>query len=195
MIRSWRHWLFGSSLLLIPFGVLGRASSASAEPPSCSTYSIVGTVDDAGVATAYLHFDDEPLVGHEVFVVFSGGVTDPAPAVVVTGPAGTAEVAVPIGVNAVSFSAESPVADECGGVSAPNEQPEVVVVSDTVWAPGADPLSPTPEPGAALVEFDAHPEERGPLAVTGPVSPAIVVFGGLTLASGWFVRRLRNAEV
>ena len=182
-------------LLLVPLSIFGRTSEASAEPVPCTTYSIVGTVSDSREATAYLHFDDEPLVGHQVFAVFSGADVELPPSVLVTGPEGTATVALPEGANTVTFSAESPMGGACGGTASSDERPDtvadVVVVSDTVRRPDVDisePFSSDPQ-----VPFGAGFAPDGELAVTGPVSPALPLVGALVLATGWFARRLRGS--
>lgn len=182
-------------LMLVPLSILGHPSEASAEPVPCTTYSIVGTVSDSREATAYLHFDDEPLVGHQVFAVFHGSDAELPPSVLVTGPEGTATVALPEGADAVSFSAESPMGGACGGTASSDERPdavaEVVVVSDTVWQPGADPFDVASPP---LPADRVGPPGTGPLAVTGPISPVLPFAGALVLAAGWFARRLRGSD-
>ena len=182
-------------LLLVPLSIFGRTSEASAEPVPCTTYSIVGTVSDSREATAYLHFDDEPLVGHQVFAVFSGADVELPPSVLVTGPEGTATVALPEGANTVTFSAESPMGGACGGTASSDERPdivpEIIVVSDTVGRPDVDisePFSSDPQ-----VPFGAGFAPDGELAVTGPVSPVLPFAGALVLATGWFARRLRGS--
>lgn len=180
-------------LLLVPLSLLGRVPEASAEPVPCTTYSIVGSLNDEREATAYLHFDDVPLVGHEVFAVFSGGEAAMPPSILITDPAGTATVALPAGTNAVSFSAESPLGGACADADS-SAGPAVVVVSDTVWQPGAEPaldlaVADPRGPAAEVVTSGT-----GRLAVTGPISPALPFAGALVLAAGWFARRLRGSD-
>ena len=182
-------------LLLVPLSIFGRTSEASAEPVPCTTYSIVGTVSDSREATAYLHFGDEPLVGHQVFAVFHGSDAELPPSVLVTGPEGTATVALPEGANTVTFSAESPMGGACGGTASSDERPdivpEIIVVSDTVGRPDVDisePFSSDPQ-----VPLGAGFAPDGELAVTGPVSPVLPFAGALVLATGWFARRLRGS--
>lgn len=186
------HRLFVAPLLcLVPLSILGRVSEASAEPAPCTTYSIDGTMNDEREATALLHLADEPLVGHQVFVVFAGADIELPPSVLVTGPDGTVTVAVPDGANTVSFSAESPVGGACSGATSTEERPdtvpEVVVVSDTVWRPGSE----LAEPSSTDVVTSPPP---GSLAVTGPTSPAVSVAAGLVLVAGWFAHRLRGSD-
>ncbi len=182
-------------LLLVPFSFLDRASEASAEPVPCTTYSIVGTVNDAREATAYLHFDDEPLAGHQVFAVFAGADVELPPSVLVTGPDGTATVSLPEGADAVSFSAESPLGGACvvGESSSivPDVVPDVIVVSDTVGWPDVDLSAPFSSDPPAPLGAGFAPD--GELPVTGPISPALPFAGVLVLATGWFARRLRGS--
>jgi len=158
-----------------------------AEPVPCTTYSIVGTLNDERVATVRVHLVDEPLVGHRVFAVFAGDEMESTPAVLLTGPDGTATVALPEGADAVTFSAESPLGGACAGDGSPGTEPEIVVVSDTVGQPVPEPAPRVPP----VVDESAGP---GLLAVTGPVAPELVLLGALFVVAGWFGRRLRGTE-
>lgn len=165
-------------LMLVPLSILGRTTEVSAEPVPCTTYSIDGTLSDGREATAFLHLDEEPLVGHQVYAVFSAADMEFPPSVLVTGPSGTATVSLPDGVNAVSFSAESPVSGAC----ATGDEPDVVVVSDTVWQPGSEVSEPL-----------SGDDPVRTLAVTGPVSPVLPIAAVLVLVAGWFAHRLRGS--
>lgn len=174
------HRVFVACVLsLVPLSFLGQMSPASAESMPCITYSIVGTLSEDREVAARLHLDDEPLVGHQVFAVFSGTDAEYPPTVLVTGPDGIATVALPDGATAVSFAAESPISGPCSS----GDASDVVVVSDTVEQPGSEVTEP----------FSAT-DPAWPLAVTGPTSLVLPAAAVLALVAGWFVRRLRGAD-
>jgi len=185
-------------LLLVPVCALVRVDTASAEPVPCTTYSIVGTVNEAGEATAYLHVGDEPLVGHEVFVIFAGGEIDVPPTTLVTEGDGRVVLDMPDDAESVVFSAESPISSECSGSG--SADPVVVVdqvsrpTNDVVFPPSAGPADVAIAPGIEPVnEVARSGGATGDLAKTGPFSPLLAVIALLLSALGWFARRLRGA--
>ena len=174
---------------------LSWVDGAAAEPVPCTTYSIAGTLNQSGGATAYLHQGDEPLVGHEVFVLIAGPGLDTAPLTLITDRDGRVSLDVPVGADSVMFSAESPITSPC----ARTWSADPVVIVDQVNRPTSDfplssggmsnPVVPVVVSGPADV---GNPGEAGNLAKTGPFSPTLALTALVVVAMGWFARRLRG---